>query len=131
MAIVITNDGKAQALSYLISKDTSVENLYLKLYSNDATPDATSSATTFTEVSTSYGYSSTQLTGTNWTVVNGQASYPQITWNFTGNLGNIYGYYVVNELSNKVVFAERFESGPYNVANNGDIVRISLTLNLV
>jgi hypothetical protein len=130
MSIVVTNAGKAQALSYLVGKDNTVETLYLKLYSNDVTPANTSAATSFTEVASANGYASIELDPADWTVVEGQAAYPEITWDFTGAAGNIYGYYVVTGTSNTVILAERFSNSPYNVANDGDELKLTVVLNL-
>ena len=55
MTLVVTNSAKQQALSYLVGYDSTVENLKLKLYSNNYTPDATSVVAQFTEV-TGGGY---------------------------------------------------------------------------
>lgn len=128
MALQITDAAKGLALSYLVGKDTTVEDLVLKLYSNDYTPDEDSLSTDFVEVTSGSGYSSQSLTGSSW-IVNGKSvSYPTHTWSFTGSIGNIYGYFVSTSTSNVVLFSERFPNAPYNVANNGD--SISVTLNL-
>lgn len=128
MSLQITDAAKGLALSYLVGKDTTVESLVLKLYSNDYTPDEDSTSVDFTEVTTGNGYASETLTGSSW-ILNGKSvSYPTFTWGFTGNKGNIYGYYVVTSTSNTVVFAERFPGAPYNVANNGDSIAVTLNL---
>lgn len=130
MSLIITNPGKALALSYLTAKDTTVEKLFLKLYSNDTLPDVTSAATSFTQVTTANGYTSVELSGANWNIVDGQAAYPEITWNFTGAIGNIYGYYVVTESSDVAVFAERFANAPFIVSTTGDSLKLTVILNL-
>jgi hypothetical protein len=128
MTLQITDNAKGLALSYLVGKDTTVEDVVLKLYSNDYTPDEDSASTDFVELTSGNGYSSQTLTGASW-IVNGKSvSYPTHKWTFTASKGNIYGYYVVTSTSNVVLFSERFPSAPYNVANNGD--NISVTLNL-
>jgi hypothetical protein len=105
-----------------------VESVVLKLYSNDYAPDEDSTSTDFIEVTSGNGYASQSLTGSSW-IVNGKSvSYPTHTWSFTGSKGNVYGYYVSTTSGNTVLFAERFPNAPYNVANNGD--SISVTLNL-
>ena len=128
MTLQITDSAKGLALSYLVGKDTTVEDLVLKLYSNDYTPDEDSVSTDFIEVTSSNGYSSKTLTGSSWTVNGKSVSYPVQTWTFTGSVGNVYGYYVATSTGNVVLFSERFTGAPYNIGNNGD--SISVTLNL-
>lgn len=129
MAIVTSTTGKNIALSYLINKVTTTENLVLKLFSNNIVPSDTDTATTYTEVSGG-GYAAKILTGSTWTVTGGIASYTPQTFTFTGSVGNVYGYYVVRETTLDLVFAERFTSGPFDVQTSGDIITITLNLNL-
>jgi len=128
MALQVTDAAKSLALAYLVANDVSVENLQLRLYSNDYTPSQDSLSTDFTQVTQSNGYAAINLIGSAWTVNGPTASYPTQTWSFTGSVGNVHGYYVITTTNNQVLFAERFPSAPYNIANSGDI--ISVTLNL-
>lgn len=130
MALVITNIGKQKALEYITGKDTSTETLIMKLYSNDVTPSSQDILSAYTEVSVANGYTSISLTGSNWTVSDGAASYPQQTWTFTGSAGTVYGYYLVSATNNQLYFAERFPNAPYTISNNGDIIRVTLNLTL-
>lgn len=127
MSLIITSAGKTQALSYLVGKDTTVQNLTLKLFSNNVTPGSDFTPSSFVEV-TGGGYASVSLTGSTWTVDNSAAVYPQQTWTFTGAAGNVYGYYVTTADNTAVIFAEKFDDGPYNVATNGDIIRVTLNI---
>jgi hypothetical protein len=128
MTLQVTNGAKSLALAYLVANDTTVENLKLRLYNNDYTPDQESISSDFIQVTSGNGYEEKSLVGSSWLVNGTTASYPVQTWDFTGSVGNIYGYYVITATNNTVLFAERFPSAPYNVANNGD--KISVTLNL-
>lgn len=130
MAFLITNTGKDLSLSYLTGKIASTEELYLKLYTNDV--DITSSTTSenLNFLSDGNGYASINLIGASWTVTNGVASYPLQTWNFTGPVGNVYGYGIVTESSNDLIFAEKFLDGPYNVLSDGDVIRVSISVSL-
>jgi hypothetical protein len=129
MSILITDTGKQKILEYFVGKTSTTEGLTLKLYSNNVTPSVTDTPSSYTEV-TGGGYSSVSLTNSSWVIDSGVATYPQQTWTFTASVGNIYGYYVVNNTSNQVVFAERFASGPYVVANSGDIIRVTINLSI-
>jgi hypothetical protein len=128
MTLVVTNSAKQQALSYLVGYDSTVENLKLKLYSNNYTPDATSVVAQFTEV-TGGGYAEKTLTGSSWNPSTNSITYPQQTWTFTGSAGNVYGYYVILDTSGTLMFAEKFDGGPYNISTSGDIIRVTLSLN--
>jgi len=129
--MIITSVAKTLALSYLVSKETTVRTLTLRLFSNNATVSDTTSAADLTEVTSGNGYSAIALTGSSWTAnaTGTNLSYPSQTWTFTGPKGNIYGYYVTNS-AGTVLWAEVFPSGPYNVQNNGDLITVDITLTM-
>lgn len=126
MALIIPNAGKQKMLQYVLGVDTSVENLVLRLYTNDVTPSVNSIYGDFTALASGSGYSSITLTSSSWTVVSGNATYPQQTWTFTASAGNVYGYYVATETSNELIMAERFTGAPFNIATNGDAINVTL-----
>jgi len=37
----------------------------------------------------------------------------------------VYGYYLTQTSSGLLVYAERFTNGPYNIADNGDVIRVT------
>ena len=83
--------------------------------------------TTYTEVAGG-GYSDQAIASVSWNIVVGDpttASYPEITFSFTGAAGNIYGYYVVQSTSGRLMWAERFTNGPFNIQNSGDEIRVT------
>lgn len=129
MAIVFPNGGRTLSASYTVGKVTTTGDLILKLYSNDYTPTVDSDNTFFTEVTTGNGYAPKILTGATWSIADGVATYPQQTWTFTGSVGNVYGYYVTTS-SGTVVFAEKFVSGPFNIASNGDVIRVTISFSI-
>lgn len=110
MAIVVPNSGELQALLAMLS----AQNLFLRLYSNDYTPDETTTAASFTQT-TGGGYSQIILSFLDWSFTAGNPSYAtqnQKTFSFTGAVGgtgSIYGYYLI-DLANTVFWAERFPS---------------------
>jgi hypothetical protein len=125
MSLLVPNDGEEIALKLLVNK-ASPENLVLRLYTNDKTPAETDVASDYTEASGS-GYSAITLTGANWTVTPGAptlASHAQQTFTITGALGNVYGYFLTQATSGKLVWAERFSAGPYNL-QNGDLLKVT------
>jgi hypothetical protein len=131
MAVLFTQAGEQIALQNLVNA-VAPQTLVLKLYSNNQTPTELDTASNYTEVS-GYGYTSVTLTPGNFTFSEGDpttATYPQITYTFTGAAGYIYGYYVVQASSNALVFANRFTNAPIQIANNGDQIRVTLTIQL-
>jgi hypothetical protein len=129
MAIVFTNTGRTLSASYTVGKTTTTENLILRLYSNDYTPNPDSESLNFTEVTSGGGYLSYVLNGEDWSISDGAATYPQQQWLFVASKGNIYGYYVTLD-TGEVIFAERFSNGPFNIASNGDIIRVNINFTL-
>lgn len=132
MSLVLVNNGEVVALSYLLNKVTTPEDLVLKLFTNNVTPGETDTAATYTEASGN-GYAAKTLTGANWTITPGaptSASFAQQTFTFTGNLGNVYGYYIVRSSTQDLIWAEKFTDGPYNIVNNGDQIKITPTITI-
>lgn len=131
MAVVFTDAAEITALKNFLNV-TAPETLVLKLFSNNRTPAKTDVTADYTEVSGN-GYAATTLTPANFVFTAGDpgsAAYPQVTFSFTGAAGNVYGYYVVGATSGNLAFANRFSNAPINIANNGDEIRITLTITL-
>jgi len=128
MALVLPNQAEKILLEALVNK-TAPQDLKLKLFQNNVTPSETDTEATYTEA-TFTGYSAVTLTASSWTVTEGaptQASYPQVTFTSTagGQNQSIYGYYLVQVTSGKLVWAERFTDGPYTIVNNGDSIKVT------
>jgi hypothetical protein len=101
--------------------------LTLRLFTNNITPAEGDTFATYTEASGN-GYASKTLSGGSWTVTTTsgttEAAYAQQTFTFTGALGNVYGYFVVDSTT-KLFWSERFSDGPYNITANGDAIKIT------
>lgn len=131
MALLVPNVGEERALKAILNH-TAPQDLTLKLYTSNTTPAESDTAGTYTEAA-GFGYVAKTLTGASWTVTAGDptvATYAQQTWVFSGALGNVYGYFVVQSSSGILMWAERFTDGPYNVQNNGDEIRITPRIEL-
>lgn len=127
MALVVPDQGENIILEAIVNK-TAPQNLVLKLYTNDVTPGESDDEGDYTEAS-SYGYSPVTLTGASWGAASGGSiAYAQQTFTFTGALGNVYGYFIVQAVSGKLVWAERFAGAPYNIVNNGDQIKVTPTI---
>jgi hypothetical protein len=131
MTLLVPNASEAIILENFLNV-TAPQDLVLKLYSSDTTPAETDTESTYTEVSGG-GYSDIDLVAADWVVTPGNPSsgaYPEQTFTFTGIAGNVYGYYVVQETSGALMWAERFTNGPFNIQNNGDEIRVTLNITL-
>jgi len=127
--LVVPNAGEELALKNFLNH-TAPQNQTLKLFTSNTTPAETDTAASFTEASGN-GYSAIGLTGTSWTVTPGaptSAAYAEQTFTFTGALGNVYGYFVVQASSGILMWAERFTGAPFNIANNGDQIKVTPTI---
>lgn len=126
MALVVPNQGEQLLLDAFTGK-TAGQNLVLRLFTSNTTPAETDTEATYTEAAGN-GYAAITLTAANWTTTPGaptNTAYAEQTFTFTGALGNVYGYYFTQVTSAKLVWAERFTSAPFNIANNGDQIKIT------
>jgi hypothetical protein len=128
MALVLCNNGDVVALSYLVNKVATPENLVYRLFTNSVTPAETDTAGTYTEASGG-GYANKTMTGASWTVTGGspsEAAYAQQTWTFTGALtgsATVRGYYVTRASTADLLLAETFTA--FTPANNGDQILLT------
>lgn len=114
---------------YIVSETTSsaIEGVV-----NASAPAEADVAATYTEASGS-GYAAITLTPASWTITEGApttAEHTEVTFSFTGSLGNVYGYFIVGDTSGRLKWAERFTGRPYNIQNNGDQIKITPKISL-
>lgn len=131
MALTCPNQGEVIILEAALNK-TAPQDLDLCLYSNNALLTESVTEASVTAV-TGGGYAPIQLTASSWTVTGGDpttAAYAKQTFTFTGSVGNVYGYYIKQRTSGKLVWVEAFSDGPYNIANNGDKIEVTLNATL-
>jgi len=131
MSLVMPNEGEAIILGVVL-KVNIPEDLILHLYTNNYTPAEDSTSSSFTEVS-GFGYAPATVSASDWTIVPGEptaATAVEKMFSFTGNPGNIFGYYVTGNSSGKVYWAERFTNAPIVIQNIGDRIYIPLAIGL-
>lgn len=127
MPLVVANVGENLLMTWAMKSTSTPENLTLKLYSNNYTPVAGSTAGNFTECAVS-GYSAKTLSRASWgdPTTNGsgkaEMSYAAQTFSFTGS-GTIYGYYVVGSTSGSLIFSELFAAA--RTVASGDSLTIT------
>lgn len=126
MGVLFPNQGKRLALEVALKK-LPAEDLDLRLFVNDKVPAAGDTEADYVEAAGA-GYAAIQLVAATWTVLEADpadATYPQQTWNFSGPLTLVYGYYYTHRTSGKLFAVERFADGPYNIAQAGDQVKVT------
>jgi len=131
MTLLVPNAAEVIIMENFLNK-SAPQDLVLKLYGSDTTPSETDTNASYTEISGG-GYAAITLTPANWVVTPGSptaAVYPEQTFSFSSAVGNIYGYYVVQAVSGDLLWAERFTNGPFNIQNNGDEIRVTLSITL-
>lgn len=131
MAVVFTDAAEVVALRNYVN-NTAPETLVVRLYSNNKSPNKLDLVSDYVEV-VGNGYAAETLTPADFVFSAGDpasAAYPQVTFTFSGAAGNVFGYFVTRATTGDLQFANRFSNAPINIANNGDEIRITLTITL-
>lgn len=108
------------------------EDLILKLFTSNTKPRKGDDIMRYTEAA-GFGYEPVMLAGEDWSIAEGppsRAEYPEQTFTFGGPLGKVYGYFVVQEGSGIMLWAERFTDGPYQIVYAGSEVKVVPALEL-
>lgn len=133
MALVVPNAAEHVLLNNIFNK-VAPQDQKIKLFATNVTPAESDTESSYTEAAGG-GYADKGLTGSDWTVTEGNpttAAAPQQVWTFTGALttnATIYGYYVVQTTSGKILWAEALAI-PFTPANNGDQLKITPSFTL-
>lgn len=132
MAGVVPNQAERNILGILVNSDA-VSTIYLKLYNGLGVTDpveGTNLASLSQVTLGSGGYAPVPLTAANWSINTAAdittASHSQITFTFTGSIGEVYGYYLTYTNPERLMLVESFSAGPYNITQNGDQIKITL-----
>jgi hypothetical protein len=134
MAIVVPSASEETLSDFMLGVATPGNQEY-RLFTNDYTPDDASVAASFTEMST-LGYALKELTKTSWVSTAGASgqpcsnAYAEQTWTFTaGTPVTVYGYYVTDKTTGKLLWAERFAAAKI-VQYTGDQIRVTPTVTM-
>lgn len=131
MTLLVPDVGEQIMLEYIVNQDAP-EDLVLRLYTNNLTPQESDTTGDYTEAS-GFGYASVTLTPASWAFVQGApstATFTEVTFTFTGALGNVYGYYINRSTGTELMWAERFVNGPFDIQNNGDEIKVTPRITL-
>lgn len=131
MALLMPNRGEVITLAGIVNKSSagSPQNLILRLFTNNYTPVDGSTEDNFTQATFS-GYYPRTLTGSSWTITSGAPSYATYAiQTFTAASGsqnqNVYGYYLIQQTSGWIMWAERFSDAPYLVNDLADYIKVT------
>ena len=131
MALVVPDVGEVLVLSKALNK-TASDDVKLRLYTNDVTPDDDTVVGDLTEA-TATGYAAKTLTGASWTVATATGtttgSYAQQSFTMTTQ-ETYYGYYVTDNAGTGLLWVERFSDGPYTTGSAGGTVKVTPTITL-
>jgi len=128
MCLVVPNEGEVRLLDMLVGGD-SFTDVRLRLYKNNYTPVAGSTFGDFTQADFS-GYAEETPAFGSATVVNGKGTIVDAAARLFihtggGTANTVYGYYVVDDLNNEILWAERFPS-PILMSVAADQIAITL-----
>ena len=133
MALICFNKGAQEILTRALNKGATGDVKLLLYKSNTTLTEATAYADL--TIADFTGYADATLTGASWTITDADpsvSSYAKVT--FTSSAGsqnqNVYGYVVTNSAKTIALWGETFTDGPYNIANNGDKIEVTLSFSL-
>lgn len=131
MAFTTTDAGEVLLLRYMLN-NTPATDVRLHLYVNDVSVGESGTTGTVTE-STAPGYSVKELVGSQWTVATAggtsSATYARQTFTYTTS-ESVYGWYITNQASSTLIWAERFAGAPFQVPPSGGTIDIDTVLKL-
>lgn len=128
MSLEMPSAAEVQTLR-LMTNNAQPEDLVLKLYQNDATPSATSTASAFI-TATFPGYADVELVPGEWSFTEGNPSVAlyneHVEFASTGGpqTQQIYGYYIVGADSGLLRWAERFDPLPNATIGEENPIRV-------
>lgn len=134
MALICPKAGEILLLRYIVNleRDNTDHNV-LHLYTNNLTPDESTTTSSFTEPGGATGYAPITLVGSLWTI--GQvgdtttAQYSTRTFTFTTGVTS-YGYFIT-DTSDNVLWAERFlPSGYFEIPAGGGQIDVEPKITL-
>lgn len=132
MAFVTTSLGEVLLLKYMLGQSVA-DNVRLHLYTNNLTPAQGDTISMYTE-SAAAGYSIKELPGSQWTyaTVSGTSAATYARQTYTYSTGEtVYGYYITNQATSTVIWAERFTGAPFQVPSGGGNIDVDPKLQLI
>lgn len=130
MTLVVPTNSKITLLQIINGQKIS-EDMQLHLYANDVIPN---SSTTIHDLQAPAApeYSPQDLFSVGWTYVTSEPvamEYPAQTFIFTTTGDTIYGFYVTDNSSGKLLWVE--DITPFNIETSGDSIIITARLEIL
>jgi len=127
MPLVVPNDGELVLLRMMLKDASNSDTFLLRLYKNNYTPDQNSVLSSFTEADFT-NYTQATIARGDWSAPStsggsGSTTAAQKSWTCGASTNTVYGYYVVDSGSSKVLWAEKF-SVPRALIN-GDTINLN------
>ena len=112
MSLVMSSIGDVESLKRVLNY-SAADDVKIHLFTNNHTPVAADTLSNYTE-STATGYGAVTLTGTDWTIstiggVTTATHATAVTFTYTA-AENVYGYYITNNASTVLLWAELFST---------------------
>lgn len=108
------------------------DNVRIHLYTNNYAPTVNDTIANYTE-SSAAGYSSIVLVGTQFTIsVAGSTSsaiYARQTFSYSTS-ENVYGYYITNNGSSVLIWAQEFSGAPFQIPVGGGTIGLDPNIQL-
>lgn len=128
MTIVCPDAGEVLLLQYMLNH-TAATDVKMHLYTSNITPAEADVVGDYSPSEPSDGlYTAATLTGINWVVATvagtTTATYAQQVFSFSGS-DSVYGYYVTNNASTSLLWAERFNVAPFLLPGGGGQIAIN------
>lgn len=132
MALLVPDEGERELLGRALNAETP-DDVKIHLYTNNKTPAEDDVLGDYTEATAS-GYAEITLAGGDWTIDTSAntttGEYDQVSFDFTSDEPDIYGYYVTDNANSILLWAERFSDGPYAIPSGGGSVKITPKIEL-
>ena len=131
MSNVVQLDEGCQAVLDAETGHAAMPALYIRLFTNNVTPDNTFDHTSFTEA-TFTGYSSMALPDPGASTVSAHiaaSAYAAQSFTITAGSQNIYGWYITNSAATKAYWAQRDAGAPVGMSSAGlNVLSYAITL---
>jgi hypothetical protein len=130
MPFIIPKEGEKKILSNVVKMD----DITLHLFINDVTLSRALTSKSFEEPTSAQAYRPIKLASGKWELVQTKdglaAVHPKVGWEFTGEIGRIFGYFYKQK--GTVLFAHRIpDESPFFVKNPQDSLSITPNLRLL
>lgn len=131
MSFTTVDTGEVLLLKYMLNAATP-DNCKLHLYTNDQEPATNDTLGNYTECSAA-GYTAMVLTGSQFTISTSSgtssAIYARRTFSLSTSV-NVYGYYITNNASTTLIWADRVDGAPFQIPIGGGTIGLDPDIRL-